>query len=91
MREHTPRRQKEKKAVAIDWEARDADLSAAVRRSAERLMSAPGRPVRVSAEAIARDTGEHCQFDHKVILAQCRINNLPVFFDHNLILRSSVG
>lgn len=59
MREHTPRRQKEKKAVAIDWEARDAELSASVRRSAERLMSAPGRPVRVSAEAIARDTGEH--------------------------------
>lgn len=59
MREHTPRRQKEKKAAAIDWEARDAELSAAVRRSAERLMIAPGRPVRVSAEAIARDTGQH--------------------------------
>jgi hypothetical protein len=49
MREHTLRRQKEKKAVAIDWEARDAELSAVVRRSAERLMNAPGRPVRISA------------------------------------------
>ncbi|MCI0390528.1 MAG: TnsD family transposase [Acidobacteria bacterium] len=59
MRAHTPRCRKEPKTVAIDWEARDAKLSAAVRRSAARLMSAPGRPVRVSAEAIARDTGKH--------------------------------
>ncbi|MCI0338628.1 MAG: TnsD family transposase [Acidobacteria bacterium] len=57
MRAHTPRRQKEPKTVGIDWEARDIELSAAVRRSAARLMSAPGRPVRVSAEAISRETG----------------------------------
>lgn len=57
MREHTPRRGSEPKTASINWEARDAELSAAVRRSAARLMNAPGRPVRVSAEAISRDTG----------------------------------
>jgi Tn7-like transposition protein D/TniQ len=58
MREHTPRHHKERKPVGIDWQARDAELSAAVRRSAERLMEAPGRPRRVSVAAIARDTGK---------------------------------
>ena len=58
MREHTPRRHNEWKPVGIDWQARDAELSAAVRRSAERLMKAPGRPRRVSVAAIARDTGK---------------------------------
>ena len=71
MRQHTPRRHSESKAVGIDWEARDAELSVAVRRSAERLMSAPGRPVRVSAEVIARDTGQHYKVlshDHRLPL-----------------------
>ncbi len=62
MRAHTPRRRNEPrnelKTVGIDWEARDAELSAAVRRSATRLMNAPGRPRRVSVAAIARDTGK---------------------------------
>jgi hypothetical protein len=58
MREHTPRRHNERKPVGIDWQARDAELSAAVRRSAERLMKAPGHPRRVSVAAIARDTGK---------------------------------
>ena len=58
MREHTPRRHHEPKRASTNWEVRDAELSAAVRRSAARLMNAPGRPVRVSAEAIARDTGK---------------------------------
>jgi len=58
MREHTPRRHNEPKPVGIDWQARDAELSAAVKRSAERLMKAPGRPLRVSVAAIARDTGK---------------------------------
>jgi len=58
MREHTPRRHNEPKPVDIDWQARDAELSAGVRRSAERLMKAPGRPRWVSVAAIARDTGK---------------------------------
>ncbi|MCP9496583.1 MAG: TnsD family transposase [Pyrinomonadaceae bacterium MAG19_C2-C3] len=58
MRAHTPRRCNKPKTVGIDWQARDIELSAAVRRSAARLMNAPGRPVRVSAEVIARDTGQ---------------------------------
>jgi len=29
---------------------------------------------------------DQCQFDHNLILAQRRINNLPMFFDHNLAL-----
>jgi hypothetical protein len=60
MRAHTPRHQKGPKIVDIDWEARDIELSTAVRRSAARLMNAPGRPVRVSAAAIAKDTENRC-------------------------------
>jgi Tn7-like transposition protein D/TniQ len=55
-----PRRRHEPKRFKADWEARDVELSAAVRRSAARLMDAPGRPVRVSARAIGIDTGRPC-------------------------------
>ena len=71
MRAHTPRQRKERKTIGIDWQARDLDLSAAVRRSAARLMNAPGRPVRVSAEAIGRDTGQRYKVlsrDHRLPL-----------------------
>jgi Tn7-like transposition protein D len=52
-----PRRRHEPKRFKADWEARDIELSVAVRRSAARLINAPGRPVRVSARAIGIDTG----------------------------------
>jgi hypothetical protein len=58
MRTHTPRHHIEKKAIDIDWGARDIELAVAVRRSAARLMNAPGRPVWISADAIGRDTGK---------------------------------
>jgi DNA-binding transcriptional MerR regulator len=53
----TPRRPRDPNKFKADWEARDIELSEAVRKSAARLMNAPGRPVRVSARAIGIDTG----------------------------------
>jgi hypothetical protein len=55
-----PRRPRNPNKFKADWEARDIELSAAVRRSAARLMNAPGRPVRVSARAIGIDTRRPC-------------------------------
>jgi hypothetical protein len=56
----TPRRPRDPNKFKADWEARDLELSAAVRRSAARLMNAPGRPVRVSARAIGIDARRPC-------------------------------
>jgi hypothetical protein len=56
----TPRRPRNPNKFKADWEARDIELSAAVRKSAARLMNAPGRPVQVSARAIGIDTGRPC-------------------------------
>jgi Tn7-like transposition protein D len=56
----TPRCPRNLNNFKADWEARDIELSAAVRRSAARLMNAPGRPVRVSARAIGIDMGRPC-------------------------------
>jgi transcriptional regulator with XRE-family HTH domain len=38
-----------------DWDKKDADLAVAASSSAARIMSAPGRPVRASRTAIARE------------------------------------
>jgi len=56
----TPRRPRNPNKFKADWEARDIELSAAVRSSAARLMNAQGRPVRVSATAIGIDTRRPC-------------------------------
>jgi DNA-binding transcriptional MerR regulator len=56
----TPRRPRNPNKFKADWEARDIELSAAVRKSAARLMNAPGRPVQVSARAIGIDAGRPC-------------------------------
>ena len=41
----------------VDWKQRDSELATAVRVAAERLKQAPGRPIRVSKLAIAREIG----------------------------------
>jgi hypothetical protein len=42
----------------VDWKQRDGELASAVRAAAERLKQAPGRPLRVSKFALAREIGE---------------------------------
>lgn len=55
---NTPQRMKSLGPPKLtDWEKRDAELAAEARAAAARIMSAPGRPVRASRTAIARDIG----------------------------------
>ncbi len=42
----------------VDWKQRDSELATTVRTAAERLRQAPGRPLRVSKFAIAREIAE---------------------------------
>jgi hypothetical protein len=44
--------------VKVDWQTRDAEMAAAVREEAGRLMNAPGRPVRVTATGVANRIGK---------------------------------
>ena len=42
----------------VDWGSRDAEFAAEVSSTYERLVSAPGRPIRASRTAIAREIGQ---------------------------------
>lgn len=46
--------------------------------------------VHFSKQGELRDRTYECQFVHNLILAQRRINNLPPFFDHNVISHSTI-
>ncbi|MGH9841723.1 MAG: TnsD family Tn7-like transposition protein, partial [Blastocatellia bacterium] len=52
-----PRRPSSGPPSMIDWKQRDADFAAAARKAAENLRRTPGRPMRVSKSAIARESG----------------------------------
>jgi hypothetical protein len=52
-----PRRPRSGPPPTIDWKQRDADFAAAARKAAEKLRRTPGRPIRVSKSAIAREIG----------------------------------
>ncbi len=44
--------------IMIDWKKRDIDLAAEIKVVVERLKSVPGRPVRISKSAIAKEMGQ---------------------------------
>jgi hypothetical protein len=52
-----PRRPASGPPSTIDWKKRDADFAAAARKAAENLRRTPGRPMRVSKSAVAREIG----------------------------------
>jgi Tn7-like transposition protein D/TniQ len=58
-------------ATSVDWERRDSKLALAVRESARRLKSTPGRPIRVTKTTVSRDLGQ-------ITLLRQKIHKLPL-------------
>jgi len=65
-----PLKKREKCANQANWQARDSEVAAKVRISAERLKTVPGKPERVTKTAIASDSGY-------LALIQKQLDKLP--------------
>jgi Tn7-like transposition protein D/TniQ len=58
LKRNRPRPAKNKRGnPSVDWNGRDLTYTALVRQSAARIRNGPGRPVRVTRTAVARDLG----------------------------------
>lgn len=58
LKAYIPPRQQTVSPSRVDWESRDTQWAIAAKLSAERLKSAPERPVQITVAAIARDIGQ---------------------------------
>lgn len=72
LKSHRPPPRKRARAPSgVDWKRRDVKLAALVREAASRMITAPGRPRRITKTAVARKVGH-------VTLLQQKINKLPL-------------
>jgi hypothetical protein len=56
----------ERKSELKDWENIDVELAAAVQATAKRIRGTPGRPIRISLAAIAKEVGHKAWLEHRL-------------------------
>jgi hypothetical protein len=67
LKAHQPlARKRSGSTVQIDWERRDTQIAEEVKLSAARLKNSPGRPVRVTVQAIRRDIAPKPLMQYKI-------------------------
>jgi hypothetical protein len=52
--------------VPQDWKSIDLELAAAIKATAKRIRETPGRPIRISLTAIAKEVGHKAWLEHKL-------------------------
>jgi len=56
----------ERKIELKDWKSIDLELAAAIKATSKRIRETPGRPIRISLAAIAKEVGHKAWLEHKL-------------------------